>query len=639
MKPITSAAIATLLAVSAVAQNQIPIPPHASVYNGLSRGFNYTSPTPHIIVGLGLPYDARQSGDTASYLVRVNGIVALYSTGNTGSITTGLVVATGDVVDIIGNWSPAVPGYSTAHNSYGSSAPYASSVNGVPVTLNRTGWQWDIGDPAYINGTYVTPTTGSIGRVFVTTSCARFVPDSAPTTGVASMIPFGAPVPSTLSSVFGSNNSGNSGGAVYFDITPATNLYLHGLEVNTSALVGSAITLDVYTRSGTCSGFEGSAAGWTARTAGHGVSAGFDQPSHVDFNAGLYLAAGLTHGVAVVARDFAHCYTIGSGTYANADLTWTTGSATNTPFTGSLFSPRTVNATLIYHRDDAGWHNQIMQLVLRQSDLGGAGNITGLAFAPTSSGRHYNRCLTIRMTHKPAGYVLATTFATNITNATTVLDKVDYVWHNTADHWNEIGLTQPFAYDGSADVVVEILARGNHQQTGSLGNFRRGTRPWLYAVGWPWTSQPATGTPGNTATKIRANFSCAEAGMFGTSCGPIRAEPFGTPVLGRTFRFDIHGAVPNSGACVGLGFNSSFPYPLSLNSYGFPNCYQWNDLVATNFVVVPSSGHSWSSISIPVNLAFDGVMIFGQWFNLDTTQPGGVTVSNYIRMMIGQQDP
>lgn len=639
MQLTTSAAIAALLAVTAFAQNQIPIPAHSSVYNGYSRGFNYTSPTPHVIVGLSLPLDAFQSGDTAAYMVRVNGAVVLYSTGNSGSISPEITIAAGDVVDILGNWSPATPGSFTAHNSYGSAAPYSSSINGVPVTLNRTGWQWDISDPAYTGGTYLAPTTGSMGRIFVTTSCARCVPDGDPAAGIANYIPFGTDAPSTVTSVFAANNNGSVGGAVYFDVSPATNLYLHGLEVNSSLAAGSAITLDVYTRTGTYSGNEGSLSGWSARTAGHGISAGLNVPSHVDFNAGVYMAAGLTYGVAVVARNFAHQYTNGTNTYSNADLTWSLGSATNVPFTAPLYSPRTGNLTLIYHRDDATWHNQIVQQVLRQSDLGGAGNITGLAFAPSTGGRHYNRYLTIRMTHKPVGYVLSSTFSTNITNATTVLDKVDYVWHTTADEWNEIGLTQPFAYDGVSDVVVEIFARGNHQQTGALGAFRRGTLQRLYAYGWPWASQPATGALSNSASKIRASFSCAEAGMFGTSCGPIRAEPFGSPVLGQTFWFDIYDAVPNSGAVVGLGFASDLAYPVSLTSYGFTNCFQWNDFLSTLFVVVPASGHTWTGISIPNNLAFDGVMIFGHWYNLDATQPGSVTVSNYIRMLIGQQRP
>ena len=106
---------AALLAGAAVAQ--VAIPPHASVYNGYSRGFNFTAQTSFFITALDLPLDAKQAGDTASYLVRINGVVAQWSIGNAGLIATSLPVVTGDVVDIIGNWSPAAAGNFTAHNS------------------------------------------------------------------------------------------------------------------------------------------------------------------------------------------------------------------------------------------------------------------------------------------------------------------------------------------------------------------------------------------------------------------------------------------------------------------------------------------------------------------------------------------
>lgn len=170
-----------LLAAPAVCQNLVQIPPHSSVYNGFSRGFNFTAQTTFVISQLNLPLNAFQAGDTAAYLVRINGTQVLHSVGNAGAINTNILVNNGDVVDIIGNWSPAAPTNFTAHNSYGSSAPYATTIEGVPHTLNRTGWQWDIGDPAF-QGTYLAPTTGSLGRIEMYTS---------PAAGFASYAPYG----------------------------------------------------------------------------------------------------------------------------------------------------------------------------------------------------------------------------------------------------------------------------------------------------------------------------------------------------------------------------------------------------------------------------------------------------------------
>ena len=177
--------------LASVAVGQIMIPPHSAVYNGFSRGFNFTSSTDFFIVGLDLPLDAMQVGDTASYLVHVNGVSALHSVGNAGAIVTSIAIAPGDVVDIVGNWSPALTSNFSAHNSYGSAAPYATMIEGVPHTLNRIGWQWDIGDAAYLSGSMLSPGSGSVGRVLVHTTppsglFARF--EATPTSGASPLI-------------------------------------------------------------------------------------------------------------------------------------------------------------------------------------------------------------------------------------------------------------------------------------------------------------------------------------------------------------------------------------------------------------------------------------------------------------------
>ncbi len=179
MKPVLIAALAAATFISS-ALCQVVIPPHASTYNGFSRGFNFTAAANMILQDVELPLDAYQAGDEAAYLIRINGNVAYYSRGNVptaanpGARTSvgSLLVSTGDVVDVIGNWSPATGQTNfTAHNSYGSTAPYATTIVGTPHTLMRNGWQWDIGDPAWVStgttGTFLAATSGSIGRVLL----------------------------------------------------------------------------------------------------------------------------------------------------------------------------------------------------------------------------------------------------------------------------------------------------------------------------------------------------------------------------------------------------------------------------------------------------------------------------------------
>ncbi|MHC4512237.1 MAG: LamG-like jellyroll fold domain-containing protein [Planctomycetota bacterium] len=163
-----------LCALASTAICQIAIPPHASTYNGFSRGFNFTAKTTFLINKLDLPPNAKQTGDTASYMIHVNGAEVLRSVGNAGALTlkTPLLIFSGNVVDIIGNWSPRVTSNFSAHNSYGNTAPYNTTIQGVAHVLNRVGWQWDIGDPAYKSGSMLTPGAGSIGRVLVHTAKA-----------------------------------------------------------------------------------------------------------------------------------------------------------------------------------------------------------------------------------------------------------------------------------------------------------------------------------------------------------------------------------------------------------------------------------------------------------------------------------
>ncbi|MDO8349321.1 MAG: hypothetical protein Q7T30_03720 [Planctomycetota bacterium] len=202
-----SAAIATLL-LSPFVTCQVPIPPHANPYTGFSRGFHFTANTNFNIVQLGLPLDAFVAGDTAGFLVRVNGAVVLHSIGNVGpAIVTSIPVALGDVVDVIGNWSPAVPGTLTAHNSYSASmVSFATTIEGVAHTLVRTGWQWDIGAAGYAAGSYLAPTTGQIGRVSMYTSPGGSV--------FATATPYGAGCVANYTSFYehfaGAHDLGNS---------------------------------------------------------------------------------------------------------------------------------------------------------------------------------------------------------------------------------------------------------------------------------------------------------------------------------------------------------------------------------------------------------------------------------------------
>lgn len=176
---LSAACAALFVASAAIAQgNSIAVPAPGSVYNGYSRGFSFVAQSGLEFVTLGLPVDAFQPGDTGSYLVEINGVQAVYQTGvapgangeATISIPAGTcVIAPGDTVLVVGNWSPATTSNFSAHNSYGGPAPFATSIEGVASQLDRAGVQWDIGDPGSATAARFTGLAGSIGRVLVET--------------------------------------------------------------------------------------------------------------------------------------------------------------------------------------------------------------------------------------------------------------------------------------------------------------------------------------------------------------------------------------------------------------------------------------------------------------------------------------
>ncbi|MCA8952467.1 MAG: S8 family serine peptidase [Planctomycetes bacterium] len=468
-------------------------------------------------------------------------------------------------------------------------------------------------------------------------SCARNIPDNDPSSGTENVIPFGTTSPSLLATTFAGGNGLSTGSTIYFDFTPTANTYWDGLDLNTGT--SGELYCDVYIRTGTYVGNTTSMSGWTARCAGIGTGAGLGNPSKFDFNAPLFMSAGVTYGCAIVSRNYTNNYTNGANTYSNADITIDTGAASSGAFSGSQFSPRTANMNVRYRPDVSAWHNQLYQCVLRCQDLGPAGEITGLSFAPATTTTHLNRQLIIRMQNRPAGYELQTTYANNITAAaTTVLSEIDYVWHTTADQWNEIGLTTPFSYNGTGDIVVEMYVRDNHNwSSGSFEGFHRGsTITRLYNTGWPFASVPTTGTIDNLGTKMRVEFACPNGGAFGSRCGPISAVPFSTPLAGTNFWFDMLDGVPNSGAIVQLGLNQTGS---TWTPSGFTNCFQWNDNVASVFKITNASGFATHALAVPPGTTFNGLKIYGHWYNFDASQPGGLTVSNYIRAVVGSSNP
>ncbi|MFK7739344.1 MAG: S8 family serine peptidase [Planctomycetota bacterium] len=516
----------------------------------------------------------------------------------------------------------------------GGSADTRDTVEVVVIDTPQSGtWTVEITAPtvtqdahlatAATDATYALVVNG--GVVNAGAACAVYLPDPSPTGTTSNFFPWGGYSPTTLDTVYASDNGGSIGGTVYFDVTVANPVWIHSVMVNTNTAVGTPLHIDLYSKSGSHVGSEGTPGAWTARTAGSGSAAGADVASQIDLAQPFRLSAG-SYAFAIHATDFNHRYTNGANSYVDANLQIDAGAGSNGLFTGGVFTPRTANVSLKYRPTTATAQNMRYQVLLRSSELGAAGNITDLGFAGSASGSHYNSNLQIRMAHRPAGYTMAANFAANISGSSVVHSSNFYTWNYSDGQWESIGLQQPFAYNGTSDVVVEILARGN-VQTAVGGFWRESNRPRVYSAVWDLAS-PATGSVDTSGARIRVEFGCASANEIGSSCGSLAAGHSGSSALGETFTFEVGGAPPSSVAFIGLAVNNGAPFPLDLTGSGFTNCLALQNSIVTLSKPTSATGEATHDLTIPNNPGLVGFRVYGQWLAIDADEPGSLTFSN-----------
>jgi hypothetical protein len=155
----------------------------------------------------------------------------------------------------------------------------------------------------------------------------------------------------SISTLYGRNNGGSAGGAIYFDITVGPkNININELDINSEET--GPLTLSVYKLVGTSVGNELNAGLWGTPVTGTGVGAGLNNPSNVILSSPIMLEANTTYGIALVLDGaHGHDYTDGNGSnqiYSNSDLTISCGQATNGSFSGTVNTPRVWNGTIYY---------------------------------------------------------------------------------------------------------------------------------------------------------------------------------------------------------------------------------------------------------------------------------------------------
>jgi hypothetical protein len=485
-----------------------------------------------------------------------------------------------------------------------------------------------------VDATYALVVNG--GTRVIDSGCARYIPDTSPTSGSQNYFPWGGYPFSNLDTTFANNNGLTGNNTVFFDVTVTNALYVTQLNLGTSLAIGDTLLCDVW-RTNAGVSFVGNEANpvWLPMTAGRGTSAGIGAQTPVELSEPFLLTPGV-YGFAIQYQD--PVYTNGTGAnqnYNNADVAIACGSSKpGAPgAAGGVFTPRVANMSFKYRRDGVLGTNIRYQTLIRRDELGTAGLIHGLSFSGSSGGRHWNDSLVVRMSHVPAGYVLVPTFATNLPTPVAVLNGDNFSWGIADGDWRELGLQTPFNYNGTSDLVIDVIARGNVQW--ETGAFQTSNEDRVYNAVWSGAT-PLTGTvASDSALRMRVLYNCSAANEHGSTCGRLTASHTGDGHRPSTFHFRLLDGPTNLFAVISLGLTNAAPLPLSLNSFGWTNCIGWNDPVVLPTVTTDASGIGDYPLVIPNNSTLDGAYVFGQWFTLDTSEPGGLTFSNHTRVMVG----
>lgn len=176
LKPLTVAAIgAGLLAVGSLSTQpaeaaSLDVGSHNRTVSGNTRGYWFTAPTDFTITGLRAALES-DPGAQSIEVLKLNAPPPLFSSvtndfaslgywnnvSGSGFISTNIAVQAGDIIGVLGSRGPS------ASNSYPLlTGLFTSSFFGLPVTLNRFGFQGNLANQQASN---VWTEFGEIGRV------------------------------------------------------------------------------------------------------------------------------------------------------------------------------------------------------------------------------------------------------------------------------------------------------------------------------------------------------------------------------------------------------------------------------------------------------------------------------------------
>ncbi len=287
------------------------------------------------------------------------------------------------------------------------------------------------------------------------------------------------------------------------------------------------------------------------------------------------------------------------------------------------------------------FQNVRYQLLVPASSLPGkGGTVSSLQFAPVVPGRYHFELLEVRLAHLKRK-TLSTVFADNLGAPVTVLSKSRWNWDiPKADAWTALPVEKKFTWDGSRDLVVEIVTQGASCSSASPGFHRSSTLKCVYFLGYD-TAKPARSGYGPFLSGLRVRICFGGGGgglaVFGAGCKgsngkvPLLSAP-SPPARGKPFQVRVSSAPAGASGLLVLGRDTkkfgALPLPFSLAGIGAPGCSLYTDILSGWAAKAGSAGAASLSLPIPADSLYKGLVFHVQWVFLDSkANPAGLVLS------------
>lgn len=293
----------------------------------------------------------------------------------------------------------------------------------------------------------------------------------------------------------------------------------------------------------------------------------------------------------------------------------------------------------------ASWDNQRCQnLILKHALPGTPGLLTAVGFAPSASstGALYSS-MELRIGHNNTGALQAPFAGNYMIPETVCFQQANFSWVYQASEWAKIPLTVPFIYNGTDNLIVDVIALGS--ALNSKSGFRRSsTIPRNYSTSY--SAAVTSGTVSITGQKTALYFGSACALPYGKGCPcsalsvpSVVAET--APALASLFRVAVKGGPGMAPALLNVGASRTqwgpFALPFDLAGIGAPGCALNASPVL--FFARPTDpvGYSMIPLAIPGDPALDGATLYLQWILVDPgANPGGLAVTPGLSATIGR---